>query len=436
VYRAIRKLRPAHVLRWRDGAVHVGRYWTPPAPVARLASEGEAVEMLDGLLARAVKRQLVSDVPLGAFLSGGVDSSLIVALMRETGGERVRTFSVGFEGAGLYDERSHARRVAALCQTEHVEEVVRPRPVDELARIVGAFDEPFADSSAVATYYLARIVRQHVTVALSGTGADDIFGGYRRYASARIRETLGVLPAGVRSLAAAAARRLPAGRATRAQQAVLFLQRATAASVTDDATWYAGLMTILAPDVLRALGADLRLDDHPVEAALAAAPGQTAFERYLWADFHTYLPDDLLAKEDRMTMAHGLEARVPYLDNDVMDFAWTLPPRFKVRGLRTKLLLKQVAARRLPPDIVWRGKHGFALPVSTWLRGELRELGAAALLDGHGSPLLDVATVRGLWDAHQRGEELGAPLWAVLVYRLWEQARTPRSNVVSSGAPA
>jgi asparagine synthase (glutamine-hydrolysing) len=341
--------------------------------------------------------------------------------MRQRASAPIRTFSIGFDGMRLYDERAHARRVARLFETEHTEELVQPRPVDDLARIVGAFDEPFADSSAIATYYLAAVTRRAVTVALSGTGADDLFGGYRRYASSAVRRALGGLPAWARRGLARGTGRLPSGRRSRVGQAVLYLQRATAADV-DPAAWYASLMTVLDRDLLRQLAPGLPAERHPLASLLAEGERRAAVDRYLRTDFHTYLPDDLLVKEDRMTMVHGLEARVPFLDHDVMDFAWTLPAAAKVRGLRTKALLKRVAARWLPADVVERPKHGFALPVAEWLRGELRDMAAAALLDGQGG-VLDRAAVRALWDCHQAGRDLGAQLWTLLVYRLWERDR-------------
>ena len=436
IYRDIRKLAPAHALLWRDGDVSIRRYWSPPDAAATAApvAEEEQAERLAALLGAAVERQLVADVPLGAFLSGGVDSSLVVALMRQRSAGAIKTFSIGFEGMQLYDERAHARRVAQRFETDHTEELVRPRPVDDLARIVGAFDEPFADSSAIPTYYLAAITRRSVAVALSGTGADDLFGGYRRYASSAIRRALGGLPAWARRGLARGTGRLPSGRRNRVGQAVLYLQRATAADV-DPAAWYASLMTVLDRDLLRALAPDVPEARHPLAALLAHGARRPDVERYLWTDFHTYLPDDLLVKEDRMTMAHGLEARVPFLDHEVMDFAWTLPAGARVRGLRTKALLKRVAARWLPADIVDRPKHGFAVPVGEWLRGELRDVAAAALLDGDGG-VLDRAAVRALWDRHQAGRDLGTQLWALLVYRLWERDRAAGAAPVLAAAAA
>ena len=411
----------------------VRRYWSPPAGEDR-GRWPEQLERLEAALRGAVERQMVADVPVGAFLSGGVDSSLIAALMRRVGGGRVKTFCVGFEGLGLYDERPHARRVASLLGTEHAEEVIVPRPRDEIERIVAAFDEPFADSSAIPTYYLAEVTRREVTVALSGTGADDLLGGYRRYASHGLRRVLGRVPRGVRGALAGVAGLLPAGRRTRAEQAALFVRRALAASVADEATWYADLMTVLDGDVLRELAPSLALPErHPLAGRLAGdARGPAG--RYLAADFTSYLPDDLLVKEDRMTMAHGLEGRVPFLDREVVELAWRLPDHVKVRGLQTKWLLKRLALRWLPRDIVLRPKHGFAVPVGEWFRGELRDLGRDVLLERAPGTLLSVPAVERLWEAHARREaDLGPQLWALFVYRLWERRGTA---VPAAGAGA
>jgi asparagine synthase (glutamine-hydrolysing) len=423
VFRAIRKLLPGHVLVWRDGGIECRRYWSPPAVTA--VSEADAVARLDELLRRAVERHLIADVPLGAFLSGGVDSSLIVALMRRVAGGPVRTFCVGFRGLGLYDERPFARQVARLFDTEHTEHEVVVRPLADIERIAGAFDEPFADSSAIPTYYLAETTRRHVTVALSGTGGDDLFGGYRRYASPTLRGALARLPAPVRQWLRRAVAALPQNRRSRLGQSALFARRALDARAADGRVWYADLMTLLDRELLMRVAPDLPPPvAHPLAPLLTAGPLDGG-AGYLAADFFSYLPDDLLVKEDRMTMAHGLEARVPFLDREVVEFAWALPQSFKVRGLQTKVLLKRVALRWLPREIVFRPKHGFAVPVSEWFRGELRGLGLEVLLGGD---LLDPRAVRDLWDRHQRGEaDLGPQLWTLFAYRLWERVR-PRTR--------
>jgi asparagine synthase (glutamine-hydrolysing) len=431
VYRDIRKLPPGHYAVWRDsGGLDVRRYWEPPA-ARETASLGVESDRLADLILAAVRRQLVSDVPLGAFLSGGVDSSVIVAAMRAVEAPTIRTFSVGFEGMGLYDERPYARRIAQRFGTDHTEEVVSPRPASDVERIVAAFDEPFADSSAIPTYYVAAMARRAVTVALSGTGADDIFGGYRRHASAGLRATLARLPAPAFRAVAAAARWLPAGRRTAARQAALFLQRATAVSPHDDAEWYAGLVSVFDDAVLRELAPSVPSIRHPIAARVRELAGGAA-ERFMRADFETYLPDDILVKEDRMSMSWGLEVRVPFLDNELLDFAASLPTALKVRRMTTKHVLKHVAARWLPRDIVSRPKHGFAVPVSEWLSGVMRELARATLLDGDPG-VLDRRRVEALWHAHQQGIDCGAQLWTLFVYRLWH--RRQRETAVAVDVP-
>mgnify|MGYP000327267584 CR=1 FL=1 len=422
IYRGIRKVPPAHAVVWREGTLTVHRYWQPPEGSALAgAAEGELVEELAGLLARAVERQLVADVPLGAFLSGGVDSSLLVALMCRVARDRVKTFAIGFENLGLYDERPHAAHVARLFGTDHTEHVVRARPLEDLERILGAFDEPFADSSAVPAYYLAQVTRQHVTVAVSGTGGDDLFGGYRRYASSGLRRLMASLPRGVRAPLSGIVAKLPANRRSRLAQAVLFARRAVGASADDPGRWYADLMSVIDRGTLERLAPELaRYPGHPLDEYLTG-PG-SPLSRFMRADFHSYLPDDLLVKEDRMSMCHGLEARVPFLDLEVVAFAWRLPDALKVQRGRTKVLLRRVAAQSLPPEVVRRPKHGFAAPVSEWLRADLRGV-AEELLLGRGDDVLERAEVARLWRRHLQGEELGAQLWTLLVYRLWERRR-------------
>jgi asparagine synthase (glutamine-hydrolysing) len=412
----VHQLPPGHRLVLENGEPRVERYWSlRPEPETRAATEREWADGLDEALRRAVRRQMVSDVPLGAFLSGGVDSSLVVAMM-QAAAPAVRTFAIGFEGMGAYDERPWARRVAERFGTQHEEFVVAPRAAEDLPEILQHFDQPFADSSAIPVYYLARLTRRHVTVALSGTGGDEMFGGYRRYASHRLAAVVRQMPRWTVQAARAVADRLPASRRTRLGESLLLIRRLTRTAHLTPDEQYRRLMMVADAGLMRT---PPTADDVDVLGpAFHASPVQDVVSRRMFADFHTYLPDDLLVKEDRMTMAAGLEGRVPFLDDDVVAFAARMPARLKVRRLTTKYLLKQVAERYLPREVVHRPKHGFAVPVSEWLRGPLRALTADLLLPS-ASGWFDGTAVERLWTEHQAGTDHGAALYALLVFELW-----------------
>jgi asparagine synthase (glutamine-hydrolysing) len=423
VFTGIRQLPPAHRLVLEAGEARIERYWSlRRGPDVGRRSQQEWADGLDEVLRRAVRRQMVSDVPLGAFLSGGVDSSLVVALMQATG-TAVRTFAIGFDGMGAYDERPWARRVAQQLGTQHEEFVVAPRAADDLPEMLRHFDQPFADSSAIPLYYLARLTRRHVTVALSGTGGDELFAGYRRYASDRLARMARRLPRWTVQAAGAVADRLPASRRSRAGEALLLVRRFSRTVGLAPDEEYRRLMTVADVGLLRTPPAADDID--VIGPALRASAAHDVITRRQLADFQTYLPDDLLVKEDRMTMAAGLEGRVPLLDDEVVAFAARLPADLKVRRLTTKYLLKHVAGRYLPRDVVHRPKHGFAVPVSEWLRGPLHALAGDLLLPS-GSGWFDGTAVERLWNEHQAGADHGAALYALLVFELWH--RTQRST--------
>jgi asparagine synthase (glutamine-hydrolysing) len=382
------------------------------------------------VLTDAVSSHLVSDVPLGAFLSGGVDSSVVVGLMAESAG-RVKTFSIGFDDPA-FDELTYARRVAQHFGTDHHEFVVRPDAVAILDRLIAHFDEPFADSSAIPTWYVSEIARRHVTVVLSGDGGDELFGGYDRYLPhARVLAFDRYSPKALRRVAALAADRLPHG--TRGKN---FLRHVG----LDDRGRYLDAIRFFSADEKPALmSAELR--------AATAAPDPEArlarrFERFgalPWAsqmmrfDAETYLPDDVLTKVDRMSMAHSIESRVPLLDNEVVSFASTLPAALKIKDGRRKHVLKEVAATLLPRDIVDRRKQGFGVPLGAWFRGDLKELftdtllSPAALQRGYFQP----AFVRRLVDEHTAGtRDHTLRLWQLVVFERWH-----RQYVDAAGAP-
>jgi asparagine synthase (glutamine-hydrolysing) len=422
IFRAIKKLPPGHLLTWKDGRVEVERYWQLPARESFTGSEQDAVSQLREVLCSAVRSHLISDVPLGAFLSGGVDSSLIVGLMAETSGAQVKTFSIGFDDPA-FDELEHARRVARHFGTDHHELVVRPDGVSILDRLIGHFDEPFADSSAIPTWYVSEMARRHVTVVLSGDGGDELFGGYDRYAPhPRVAAFDRYSPRALRRAAALAGARLPHG--VRGKNFLRHVGRDQHRRYLDAIRFFSAdeKPALLSQEIMQALegpGPEARLARH--------------FERYVdlpWPsqmmrfDTETYLPEDVLTKVDRMSMAHSIESRVPLLDNEVIGFAATLPAALKVKNGRGKHVLKEVAATLLPRDILDRRKQGFGVPLGTWFRGNLRELFADTLLSpaslkrGYFRP----GFVRQLVDEHVSGKrDHTLRLWQLVVFERWHE---------------
>jgi asparagine synthase (glutamine-hydrolysing) len=433
IFRSIRKLPPGHLLTWTDGRLRVEQYWQAPAEESFEGSEADAVSSLHEVLADAVRSHLVSDVPLGAFLSGGVDSSLVVALMAETSGARVKTFSIGFD-VPAFDELEHARRVAHHFGTDHHEFVVEPNAIDILDRLVAHFDEPFADSSAIPTWYVSEMARRHVTVVLSGDGGDELFGGYDRYLPhprvvAFDRYGTGAL----RRVAAMASAALPHG--VRGKNFLRHVGRDERGRYLDAIRYFSAdeKPALLAPDVWRRLaGPDPETRLAPRFARFAHLPWASQMMRF---DAETYLPDDVLTKVDRMSMAHSLESRVPLLDNEVIAFASTLPAAFKIRNGRRKHVLKEVAARLLPRDLVDRPKQGFGVPLGVWFRGNLKELFADTLLSSGslGRSFFQPAFVHRLVREHVSGQrDHTLRLWQLVVFERWQQQyadRTPGSGV-------
>ncbi len=418
----IRKLPPGHLLTWQAGRMTIEPYWTPGLLETFRGSDEEAIDELKHVLMDAVGAHLVSDVPLGAFLSGGIDSSLVVALMSKVSGARVKTFSIGF-GEPQYDELFWARQVAAHYDTDHHEDVVTPDGVGILDTLISHFDEPFGDSSAIPTWYVSQLARRHVTVALSGDGGDELFGGYDRYLPhPRVEAIDRFAPAAVRTVAGLVSAGLPQGAT--GKRFLRHIARNRRGRYLDAVGFFS------ADDKAGMYTSDLR-------AQLGAVPPERRmmqrFERYAglpWAsqmmrfDIETYLPEDILTKVDRTSMAHSLESRVPLLDNHVIDFALTLPASMKIRNGRRKHVLKEVAARFLPAALIDRPKQGFGVPLDVWFRGSLRELFADTLLSqrsldrGYFRPDF----LRGLVDEHVRGRRDHAlRLWQLVVLERWHQ---------------
>ena len=408
------KLPPGHVLTWQadlPDRVEVRQYWTPVRAEIAIA-EGDAVGELRRLLAEAVSSHLESEVPLGAFLSGGLDSSTVVALMAREAGGRVKTFSIGFEEMG-YNEAPHARAVAEALGTEHHELMLRPEANEVIEGLVSLFDEPFADSSALPTYFVSELARHEVTVALSGDGGDELFAGYTRYAEILRR---GVAPAPLRPLASAAGRLLPQGAYGRNR--LLDLGRSGrgryAATVALPLATHEG--GVARPDVVRRLPPFSQLLDPWFEPGAARdLPTQLGL-----VDMQSYLPGDILTKVDRTSMAVSLEARVPLLDHPLVEFAVSLPGHLKLTGGVGKQIFRKAIAGIVPDIVLAKRKQGFAVPLDRWFRHELR--GRLERLDDRAAVAewIDGRAVRRLVSEHVRGRrDHSHQLWRILALDLW-----------------
>ncbi len=420
-FRGIRKLAPGEALLFGRGKTEVRRYWSLHYPtVPPKVDPRDALDQLDALLRDATRDRLISDVPLGAFLSGGIDSSLVVSYMAELA-PRVSTFSIDFPVAE-FSEGPYARRVAAIYGTQHEEFVVEPNIIPTVAESVRYAGEPFADSSAIPTYLLSRLTRQRVTVALSGDGGDEAFGGYRRYQLAASFDRLGrTAPLAGRLLDAL----MPAPVAARFPIA----KRAATALRRSPADFYATMMAsfnperierLCQPDFLTAAGGSRRGWDD-----VLASPPIPGVNRFMALDVATYLPDDLLTKVDRMSMAHALEVRSPFLDYRVQEFGASLPASLKLRRGMSKWCLKQLAERRgLPTELVHRPKQGFGIPIGQWFRTDLRGWLEQILTDprtaqrGYFHP----QEVRRLLDEHL-GQTVDhtSRLWKLVMLELWHR---------------
>jgi asparagine synthase (glutamine-hydrolysing) len=426
IFREIRKLSPGHLLVWEDGRVELKRF-ARPAPIEELREDEEAelVEELRSRLRDSVRAHLVSDVPVGVLLSGGVDSAFLTALAAEESSEPVRTFSIGFEERS-FDELADARLVAQRYGTQHRELVLRPDAASLLPALADAFDEPFADSSALPTYLVSQLAASDVKVALSGEGGDELFGGYYTYAADLIAARVG----GLARFAGPLVERLPTStsRASFDYKAKRFVRAAHLPPLERHHGW----KEIFSPE-LRAevTGRVSRFD--PVDilrARYRETAGADELARLQDVDLGIYLVDDLLVKTDRASMAHSLEARVPYLDTVVTNLALALPTRHKIRGLSKKVLLRKAAAPLLPREIVHGKKRGFSIPAAAWLRGELepfaRETLSHATLNRQGYFRPEV--VERLLDDHVAGrEDRSRQLWGLLAFTLWHERHVERA---------
>ena len=428
-FAGIRKLEPGSRLIWEKGQVKIERYWSLDFTKKIDITESEAEERALNLLSESVKIRLMSDVPLGAFLSGGIDSSAVVALMSRLSSERTKTFSIGFDERD-YSELEHARRVAKRFGTDHHEFTVKPDAVEVLPTLVRHYGEPYADSSAIPTYYLSKMTRQYVTVALNGDGGDETFAGYERYVAMRLADQYNHVPELLRNgIVQPVVDFIPAPLGTRSRQAKLkrFLSVMNLPRAERYLSWTSALdeglkLEVCTPEFLARCGtADTAGFLRPWFAGNGSID---IVDRTLKADTESYLPNDLLVKVDIASMAVSLEARSPFLDHKLMEFAASIPARYKLRGLTTKRLLKKALKGLVPDQNLNRSKMGFGVPISHWLRGEMKRFLSEAILSeralhrGYFKP----EVICRLFNEHAEGRrDYGAQLWTVLMFELWHR---------------
>ena len=421
IYKQIRKLPPAHLLVRDRTGTHISRYWSLQYLPKLEIDEEEAAREVRRLLTEAVRKRLISEVPLGAFLSGGVDSSAVVAIMAGLIGDRLKTFAIGFDDP-RFNELPHARRVAAKYGCDHHEFQVRPRAIDVLPTLVRHYGEPYADSSAIPSFYLAKLTRQYVTVALNGDGGDEAFAGYGWHAGSRLAEQWQRLPLPLRRIAERAAAGI-APLSSNRRSTISRLSRFIAGASRPRAERYRRWLSVFTPELKAALYQSPRQRPaDPLDAIFAAAPSLDAVDAMLHADVEWYLPTDLLVKMDIATMANSLEGRSPFLDWHLTEFAARLPSRFKVHGNTSKYILKKAIADLVPGENMHRPKQGFAVPVGPWFRGELKDFLADHILGARfrARGLFNPIEVQRLFDDHQRGAgDHAHHLWILLMLELW-----------------
>ena len=423
-FEGVLKLPAGNRLVCEAGTVHEPEpYFELSFAKPRTGTLSELTEELRARIDDAVRVRMVSDVPLGAFLSGGIDSSLIVAFMAMHSSQPVKTFSVGFTSKD-HSELPYAKLVAERYGTDHHEMVVEPDMVSVIPEFVRHYGEPFGDSSALPTWYLCQYTRTGVTVALSGDGADEALAGYRRYSHLRIARKIRRLPGPLPSLVAGALGRIPIpaaqqvrgyGRRLMEAEHVRFLGLAAHIPHEDR-------LAIYSP-VMRERFAEDQVA-HRFERLLAESSTADPVNRLLELDINTYLTDDILTKVDIASMAHSLEVRCPFVDQDLMMFAASLPGSVKLRGLKGKLILREVAKELLPDEILNRPKQGFGVPVDRWMREDLAPMSRDVLLDktARERGLFEPKAIEALLAQHQRGEPRGDQIWALMVLELWYRA--------------
>ncbi|MGB7067968.1 MAG: asparagine synthase (glutamine-hydrolyzing) [Pyrinomonadaceae bacterium] len=428
-FKQIRKLEPGHWMRWKNGEIEMRRYWQPDFTKKIKITEEEAIEETTRILRESTRLRMISEVPLGAFLSGGVDSSAVVALMAQESPQPVKTFSIGFEEQD-YSELKYAKRVAEHVGAEYNEFIVRPNALEILPTLVEHYGEPYADSSAIPTYYVAKETRRHVTVALNGDGGDESFAGYERYVAMRTAEQYHRIPKALRkAFIEAPMGLLPTSefKKSRARDAKRFLAVAGMPRTERYFRWMssfsrdakAGLYT-------KEFEASINGGDPSsfLERWFSTANGTGVLDTTMLVDQMTYLPNDLLVKVDIASMANSLEARSPFLDHKVIEFAASLPEKLKIGSFETKSLLKKVAAKLVPKDVIYRRKMGFGVPVGKWFREGMRSYVSDVLLSERSLKRGIVRTEmieKYVKEHTSAAKDHSFQIWTLLMLELWFQ---------------
>jgi asparagine synthase (glutamine-hydrolysing) len=431
IYRSIRKLPPAHVLTYRKGRLRIRQYWDVVFDPDRRKKEQDFINEYMELLRGSVRARLMSEVPLGAFLSGGIDSSAVVALMSEGAREPVNTFTIGFGGdiGGFDDERKYARLIAEKYKTKHNEHEVLPEVGSLIEKIVGSFDEPFADDAAIPSYFVSGLARKHVTVALSGLGGDELFCGYERYLGFQLSHFYAKIPALIRN--ACIKRFIEAlPEAASGNYTVNHMKRFVRSIQPDHAQQYFGFVAkmnakyrdSLFSEAGRQYAEALGSVRERFTALFASAPAADPLDKVFYCDLKTYLPEDILACTDRLSMRHSLEVRVPFLDHELVEYCATIPPEMKMKWFKKKYLLKKGVSALLPKAVLEHRKQGFVGPMTRWLQTNMKDLTLTNLsrtrLSRHG--LFNYETIERILDDHYRGREINdTTIWSLLIFQAW-----------------
>ncbi len=422
-YRGVRQVEPGGMVTFdRSGSITSRRYWTLTFPEERGVKpvpRAEATARVRELVIAAVKRRLMSDVPLGAFLSGGVDSTVVVGVMRSLGVSPLKTFSIGFEGDAAFDETAPARRTAERFDTEHTEFLVKPSAIDLLDTLIWHHDGAFGDSSAIPTYMVAKLTREHVTVALTGDGGDEVFAGYLRFRAAAMADQV---PAFLRDLTGSMLRAIPPGANERhwRSRAARF-GRAMTLPLHERVTRWNSYFDADLEELVGERSID-RLQH--LRGVTDGMTGRSTLSQLLLANFSSYLPDDLLVKADRCTMANSLEARSPFLDRALIEYVATLPDSYKLDGARTKAILRDAFTDLIPAEIDQRPKTGFGVPLDAWFRRDLREPARDLLLSSNARyrDFISADVVQRTLTRHDSGAaNEGQRLWALVTFERWLQ---------------
>lgn len=429
IFTEIKKLLPGHSLTLQGKALTIKKYWDLQFSNT-FRTEREVMDRLIPLVRSSVEKRLMSDVPLGAFLSGGIDSSLIVALMSEMMPEPVKTFSIGFHEE-QYNELKYARIIAEKFNTDHHEKVVEPPLIDVLPKIIWQLDEPFADHSALPVFFVSQLARKHVTVVLSGDGGDELFGGYQRYVRQDIAQKMSRFPVPLLNMMQEGSKLIP----KKGERASRFFDYVKMKPEERYAGWFTIFdqkmkAELYTPETREKIS---ELNSSEVYTKyMSSVPSGSFMNKMSYADIKVYIPNDILVKVDKMSMLNSLEARVPLLDHQLVEFSASIDPRLKIKSLEKKYLLKKAVQPILPKEIIYRKKKGFGIPLKEWFNGELKDFANEELLSERAMSrgYFNREYVRTILNKHQEGKRnYGAHIWMLLCFEMWNRIYLDGENV-------